>query len=117
MKQHITVQDLNDLSEKGKERLREWWDKKYKHRDAPHSYQSEDPYVGVEYGEQPILSIGQMIEFLDKNRKRDWAIYFGKNLAFVQSDNGVTLLGKTPENRKGDLCNGLWAAVKEVLEK
>jgi len=97
MKQKITRDQFNELSEKGKDRLIKWTDKK--------------EYLA------PHLTIGQMIEFLEESiRKKDWGIYFVKNLAFIVLNNGI-LSGKIPRNRKGELCDGLWKAVKEVLEK
>lgn len=97
MKQKITRDQFNELSEKGKDRLIKWTDKK--------------EYLA------PHLTIGQMIEFLEKpRRKRNWGIYFGKNLAFIVLNNGI-LSGKTPQNRKGKLCDGLWKACKEILDK
>ena len=93
MKQNITTKQLNELSKKGKERLRKWWKSSkgdiftwhdgYKIEDGLNWYVD----VVVEDGEKqevlypsgkktkryPLLSIGQMIEFLvekqDKRRK------------------------------------------------
>ena len=67
--------------------------------------------------ERLLLSIGQMIEFLDENLKTDWGIHFGKDLAFFSRSDKDGLYGKTPTNRKGTLCDGLWEIVKEILEK
>jgi len=89
MKQHITVKQLNELSEKGKKRLRKWWDK-------------DEQYV--KHYPLPLLSIGQMIEFLVKND------------AFDDNWQGSVILPcRFDEINK--LCDALFSAVKEVLEK
>lgn len=76
MKQNIIENQLNELSKEGLKRLQKWY---LKHK--------EDKF-GV-----PILSIGQMIEFLDEH---------GLNPKIeVRSQMGV--------------CDSLWEAVKEVL--
>jgi hypothetical protein len=102
MKQHITPDQLNELSEKGKRRLIQWYnlkkidDLKNKTGDAPKT---------------PLLSIGQMIEFLEETTKYqlhilrrtvDWKIIHGKQ-------QYGKVLG-------GELCDALWEAVKEVLD-
>ena len=121
MKQHISIEQLNDLSEKGKERLRKWW--------KPKEYDlymwSEDglgPF-GTHYYHDvvwcceddvrdkdafPLLSIGQMIEFLgdDWNNKAQILLVTEDQVVFPNNYCGNKLL-----------CDLLWEAVKEVLEK
>lgn len=87
MKQHITVEQLNELSVAAKSNLREW---------------SKDK------GYIPLPSIGQMIEFLGEhqmvsiNQYQDgWEVYKKEN--------------KDPYHE--ELCDSLWEAVKQVLEK
>lgn len=90
MKQHITPEDLNQLTQKGRVRLREWW-KPNPSDESVIIYPDEDDYLvgkddylvrGVrahdEYGDfdrenkiyddeflvYPLLSIGQCIQFL-----------------------------------------------------
>lgn len=61
-------------------------------------------------------TIGDMIEFLSKSVRDDWSIHFGKNLAFVAFATWREgLYGKTPQQRRGQLCDGLWDCVKFVL--
>src|SRR5690554_4691823 len=89
MKQHITIEQLNELSDKAKEKLREWW--KPEEGDLviflqDNNHFDKETFVvgtgtfltdkgwGVNYEDQaglmpkenvyPLLSIGQMIEFL-----------------------------------------------------
>lgn len=102
MKQHITINDLNTLSEEGKKRLRAYWKPKEYDLYYSESYSGEpivyEERIGLEYkGEQlPLLSIGQMIEFLIK-------------------DTIYVVYG--PIELEENLADILWSAVKEVLEK
>ncbi len=82
MKQYITIEQLNELSEKGYKKYRVWF------------------YEGAFRFSTPLMNIGQMIEFLDG--KALWAI------ELVQRDEAT---------KKDELCDVLWEAVKEVLEK
>lgn len=140
MKQHITVEQLNQLSEEAKERLREWWEPNegdwfydYTRRDYTYSDDLTNQYAGqwVEmlyssrgddyesiYPKElalPLLSIGQMIEFLVINgrpikvdRYRDWHI-------FDASDGDVFLTWD--KDIFPELCDALWEAVKHVLNE
>ena len=93
MKQHITPKQLNELSEKGKERLRKLaWDSPYE--------VTEENKNGL-----PLLSIGQMIEFL--REKTTITIYMETLIIGV---NEAKIEYK-------ELSDALWKACKEVLEK
>jgi hypothetical protein len=113
MKQHITVDQLNELSEKGKERLFVW----EKQKDIIYS---SVPSVPNEFRLKP-LNIGQMIEFLIENLGKGIGLYGipadgpilksgGWRIANPQA--GIILADVTVE-----LCDALWEAVKEILEK
>ena len=141
MKQHITVEQLNELSEKGKEKLRKWWKPQdtdlvwnWKNKGEPEinhacNYQEAwDSSAGSDgYGNCfPLLSIGQMIEFLDDKRlhvpyNNDNLVEFfgvskyGLGHWYVGVD-GSDELASTDHIRL-ELCDALWEAVKEVLEK
>ena len=87
MKQHITVKQLDELEEK--EKLEKWcFRKRY--------FNSRIPERLV----MPLLSIGQMIEFLYEHK------YDYGDVDFLTFDDS------TP-----DICDALWEAVKEVLEQ
>ncbi len=107
MKQQATLEQLNELSEKGKEKLQKWWDKtEYT------SYCEHCKNEGLYYEDpknEPLLSIGEMIEFLDENKY--W-------LTIERLNEGWGLF-EDPTGRydKSELCDALWLAVKEVLEK
>lgn len=109
MKQHITIEQLNELSEKDKKRLVEWWQPKEGDifvcdltGEYVCNYFSQDRiYHDSEYWESkessfPLLSIGQMIEFLTPS--------------YVSLLFDETVMDDA-------LCDDLWEAVKEVLGK
>lgn len=114
MKQNITRNQVDQLSEKAKKRLDEF------------------PFNGcydVRCYEDicvPLPSIGQMIEFLDQHypismigHQSEW---HGGNYYF---NGGTTPKDPTEESIKNstvkyeakELCDALWEAVKEVLER
>lgn len=129
MKQHITIEQLKELSEKGKEKLNDWWTPKefdiFVHFDNKRLY-SVSAINAVEIHEigkdvyelhMPLLSIGQMIEFLQEKTNTDMDTLNNK---FIQSKVMAVnhfVVGKVYIAYKDNLCNALWEAVKEVLEK
>lgn len=110
MKQHITRKQLNGLSKKGKDRLREWNGdpRKMSTRTTPNP---EEQYLLDIYADLPLLSIGKMIEFLDEHVDhmdlRLWED--GKSWVFTYPN----CKSKPHYNP----CDALWEAVKEVLEE
>ena len=104
MKQHITIEQLNKLSEKGKNNFNSW----------RHNSDHELP------------NIGQMIEFLEDKKLRvpynnDEEVEFfgvskdGQGHWYVGVD-GSDELAATDHIRL-ELCDALFEAVREVLEK
>lgn len=120
MKQHITPDQLNELSDKGKERLREWWKPKDGDFYENGGHVEIVPDDWMKYGWRPwkgyipLLSIGQMIEFLEEH---------GELFDVVKNffDYGTTKatfedVGLKEEADKLEICDALWEAVKEPLE-
>mgnify|MGYP001591705172 FL=1 len=128
MKQIITIEQFNELSQSGKQRLREY---KLGALSQPlHDSRKTGPFKEAVYHAQlPItdylLSIIDMLEFLDKknhflsliipvNRERGCQLetaydasnkdYLNERTSFSVKDSGL------------NLCDTLWSAVKEVLE-
>lgn len=132
MKQHITSSQLNELSDKGKEKLRKWW------KPALHDfivsewkgnkiasliqnldYSFEAELIAIQtYGFKdiekkyslPLLSIGQMIEFLQRGEgegkfKDGWYLQY-RLFGWVINDR---------EGNEKELADSLWEACKEVL--
>lgn len=125
MKQHITTKQLNELSEKGKEKLRKWWQPKM--GESAYNTEAKKRVVIDAYHESmvaahgkaywyvflPLLSIGQMIEFLGDNKIKLFFV-FSKQLGW--KNNGTHTSSITLEKHgKEKLCDVLWEAVKEVL--
>ena len=108
MKQHISPEQLEELSEKGNKKLRKWW--KPKESDLYSACLEGvvceicDEVYGIEKAEykkcDPLLSIGQMIEFLELYQVHEALI--DQNKMIIPKD---------------ELCDELWKAVKEVLEE
>lgn len=131
MKQHITIEQLNELTDKGRERLREWWKPKTLGElfyDPEHGYVAWNPSTPMkmriaEVEPLPILSIGQMIEFLESQ------LEFGRIIELTRDVNNPAWFVEICELDGADrfeggvifhepeLCDTLWEAVKEVLEK
>ena len=101
MKQQITDKQLNELSEKGAIKLREWSHSKYANDDKDYpnwnNFDKEN-----KYGLLPLLSIGQMIEFLDENRDLEIEAGFEKGILWWKSE---------------ELCDALWEDTKEALNE
>jgi len=130
MKQKITVKQLDELSEKGKKKLREWWKPKEgdwilnkaihpksgkKHKielclSSPTAFVWEQMINNA----LPLLSIGQMIEFLD---------YHLLDIVTYCEDNKIIKYEVDLFPRKlvyfknKNLCDALWLAVKEILNE
>lgn len=100
MKQRITVDQLMEITIKQKKVLRKWADRNDKRTDYPNWLHWENSNKGIishKYDILPLLTIGQMIEFLGDKRMQKFILQFGETLP----------LNKT-------LCDDLWEAVKEV---
>ena len=125
MKQHITVEQLNELSEKSKEKLWDWCleigrigtEYKKEHKDCP------SPHTGdcVTYV-LPLLSIGQMIEFLDEHTNLRITKYIitpneidKQDLWEIETRVSPVFKYNDLYTRSEKLCDALWEAVKEVL--
>jgi len=146
MKQHITIKQLNELSEKGKERLRKWWKPA---GEGGEVYVSDNktfiycPACSGEYHPMekgttrkypsglvekyyPLLSIGQMIEFLRKENPMFFLTRVNCHGEMVWSVNSCVCPATTTKsekeatrihNKHRELADALWEAVKEILER
>lgn len=125
MKQHITSDQLAELTPEQREALREWWkpqegdwaiDKGYlEHPDEACVLNKFRTTEVIKRDYLPLLSIGQCIEFLrDKDPKRlcevmtslfrGGYIFPGKNQTFVYN-----------RCKPEELIDALWKAIKAVL--
>ena len=128
MKQHITPKQLNELSEASLMKLAIYsWGKGWCVLNPIKNMPNGDGTFTkmVEPARVPLLSIGQMIEFLDGNdhdfridfigrdtetdpNKGDWGIFTEFDGDFRYIDSNKT---------KPELCDALWEAVKQILEQ
>mgnify|MGYP003593115858 CR=1 FL=1 len=116
MKQRITVEQLQELTQEQQERIREWWKPAegdwYYGRIAPwrNEYRELCNYdsgnLGPEPGtdDLPLLSIGQCIELLE-DKEIDWL----EEIAHGGYD------GEIFRSYGGQLIDALWEAVKKAL--
>src|SRR5690348_12102203 len=115
MKQHITVKQLNELSDNSKDKLRKsikifpgdfylgnYWDKKTE-------YIHDNNETPPDKSSLPIPSIGQMIKFLDEEYNKNNRF----SLSIERTNNGWCLWES--DNFTGELCDALWEAVKESI--
>jgi len=117
MKQHITIEQLNELDRKQRRKLELWcfthgYFTRYNVPGEPTRF--SDTKTFTSYVIDPMeLSIGQMIEFLDEQERCDWVLD-GRSgyIELHWKDHSHTIIQWDKE-----LCDALWEAVKEVLEK
>lgn len=107
MKQSITSKQIGELSEKAQNDLASWMAKHIEVNDI-----------------NGVLNIGQMIEFLHEH-SNEMAIGFNDSGVFWHVHIGergtgdmLKGFGKIYDSNEDDkdLCDALWAAVKEILE-
>ena len=118
MKQFITIKQLNELSEEGRKALKIWYFPKKQLGDLILYDYPIDPSVkgkimpfgisAIQGDPTPLLSIGQMIEFLDMR-----IIYLENEAGWW----GIKMIKDKEIEPVPELCDALWEAVKEVLEK
>lgn len=119
MKQNITIDDLNELSNKGRKRLEKWWMKKEKENnrfpwDGKIKYTGDNKKNRTIYI-RPLLMIGEMIEFLDENSYESISSYDFNRQDFEDVMSDVCKALK--KNSSDDVVFELWQACKEVLEQ
>lgn len=107
MKQHITIEQLNELPEEVKEKLSYW-------------------VSGKRYRNSSLMTIGQMIEFLIENAKfeeEDWLVdtltfwTVKDEISKVRGDFSIQWSNNDEVEEIGELCDALWGCCKEVLNK
>jgi len=104
MKQHITEEQWNELSDKKQKKLREWV---INNNISKSLFPMK--YIGFgEYSFTPLLSIGQMIEFLYENVNDRISVAISKkNGSYISKDNFMM-----SSDFKDELADSLWEAVK-----
>lgn len=99
MKQHITSEQKNELSDKQRKILEDW---------------TFDNIIRTQKSFIPLLSIGQMIEFLDEGVSRERLII----VSHFDSDHGMSyrIICYGKEHEREELCDALWEATKQQLD-
>ncbi len=123
MKQHITVEQLDELSDKAFRRLNKWVFKGvFSDANDLKIKGKKGRYYAVTTEDGYFLSIGQMIEFLGENvyqilyehptkeEKKLMKGIFGREWEW-------TVITYSRTHLKKELCDALWEACKEILEK
>lgn len=102
MKLYITVEQLNELTDKGKKKLILWVTK----LTIPNYSSFEGIMISnPDLKDKALLSIGQMIQFLGKDYKYTVITRFG------DQERDITEVVEPDK-----LCDCLWEAVKEILK-
>ena len=108
MKQEITAQELQELTEGQLKELIKWWDARIKKDNNAGAPTMVGCYIKASLYFVPLLSIGLCIEFLiDKNELDIVAVYFGT----IEMRSRRPLL----KGNEGELIDTLWKIVKVVL--
>ncbi len=144
MRQHITVEQLWELTPEQQERLREWWEPKkgdwhyyikINHTDIISSGFKLDIELYTNHKEDylPLLSIGQCIELLHgrtlngeiglywSDKFSEWNVFIGGRLDPKKEYSSYRLNpnkeydGSPSSVLENELIDALWQAVKEVL--
>lgn len=101
MKQHISEEQVNQLSTPAKARLALWWERNRRELGEAPMMNQETQIVGeYTYGSLPRLSIGQMIAALGEDYH-----------------HAICYLDGTDTAKPEEVCDALWEACKEVLER
>ena len=113
MKQHITIEQFKELDHAARERLRTWCFETY-----PDGFLNRGD---EEDCTNPLLSIGQMIDFLDENGWDFSNDYIGRGTP-MSSDEApwgvkcdIDFEYTVVIGTHAELCDALWECVKEVL--
>lgn len=133
MKQNITLDQLNELSEKGKEKLFKWMDEHGYVQRSSHHYPInwDEKLKGEEENVyMPEPSIGQLIEFLSdhanivnptQGRKR--ILITTASLGFLPEEDWKVNVGYPYQQmadgakKSSELCDVLWEWTKQILEQ
>lgn len=120
MKQNISVDDLMELSEQQKEKLRGMWEPKeyapvYYAKDKVEFHYLDESFVPTKNELLPLLSIGDMIEILEQKGEVYSVNNMYVNIGTNKKGWGILLLSQNKEYRSDDLVTALWQAVKSIL--
>jgi hypothetical protein len=123
MKQRITIDDLNMLTEAQKQALREWWRPQFgdvfyfPNEKEPEMHTMDRTWILV-FGRNdleayPLLSVGQMIELLSSKVEYLTMQHYGSGYTVVYEK--YDMLKEDFHYDNPELCDALFEAVKQVL--
>lgn len=124
MKQHITIKQAHDeLSKSHYKKAVEWLDGKgYIERYYDLGDEALIP-VGIPFtknkngGDYAFMTIGQMIEFLQPHRDEDEHDFLMQPSWFAGRTGCVAIKWWFSDDQDGELCDALWEACREILDK
>mgnify|MGYP001616949988 CR=1 FL=1 len=122
MKQRITEDQFNELSKEKRQKWVTWcWDHHYTINKVYKDYIVVDDKMILGFP-----GIGEMIEFLEDNNKFEEEadmmvrpVFFWRQVGEIKNRGGFAIKWWLDEDQDitGELCDCLWEAVKEALEK
>jgi hypothetical protein len=121
VKQNISIENINKLTDKQKEKMRELWEPKY--GDIITSTISNFVMTlknSITFDKSyylPLLSIGQMIEILEKHNILFSITNMCINPFYGKRGYAVTLTNKKKHYNSEELCDALWNAIVDIMLK
>ncbi len=117
MKQHLTPQDLDQLTDSGRQKLREWCASNGFFNPGPTTVGNEMKVVFALESE-PLLDIGQMIQLIGDNTN-DWGLHYQDTTCTWQMyyGYGEHIDGRRISYSDEELCDCLFKAVVSLLNK
>lgn len=111
MKQRITIEQLNTLTDAQKKRLREWWKPQtgdfFQHESG---WDITTQRLVPDDSDLPLLSIGQMIDIIKKQKRR---------VSITTYESGWEAIARNGDKAiasiKEELSDALWVIVKDII--
>jgi len=120
MKQHITLEQLNELDDVAMRKLAEYKGLEEFDKTTMEVWRkSDNKWETVHL----LLNIGQMIEFLDEKEEGVNIDSFSEldgdkyGPSIFTNNNEISVQGSGCDIESSELCDVLWEAVKSILEK
>ena len=120
MRQHISIENLQELSPEQQEKLRAWWSSHQQQGDVficlGNDFLSGKTFSWDGHNKPfnksiPLVSIGQMIELIDPREETIFTM-----MKYIASDSKIYRVCVNGTEYFGDtMCGCLWEAVKSIL--
>jgi len=109
MKQHITVEQFLELTSKQKKNYRKYFKPQSKIIETDMGGNLTIRSISIRGIHLPLISISQMIEFLDEKHFQNWSYIIKRYI-----DKWEVKINDN-EFINDELCDALWEAIKELL--